>query len=115
MQGPFTTRENARPRANQRGCLDSLAPGCGSAYEEATACTHVACDRNPDCKTATRAELAGCRQVAMQGTCKPAMQQYSAKCGVGGLADKRVCFPPDGGEATLRSYISMLALRACGP
>src|SRR5450755_759784 len=30
VQGPFITRKNAIPKANQRGCLDSFAPGCGT-------------------------------------------------------------------------------------
>ena len=112
--GPFITRENDRPKANQRGCLDSLAPGCGSAYEAATACTHAACDGNPDCASATTSDLAACRQVAMRGTCRPLMQTLSARCGEGGMATKRVCFPQNDSDAALRSYIRTLALRACG-
>ena len=46
-RGPFITRKNAVPKVNQRGCLDSLAPGCGTAYEAVTACTHAACDTSP--------------------------------------------------------------------
>ncbi len=114
VQGPFITRENAIPKANQRGCLDSLAAGCGTAYESVTACTHAACDTNAACKSATTAQRATCRQAAMQSSCASPMQHFSEKCGVGGLADKRVCFPPSGDEAAMRDYITGLARRACG-
>ncbi len=113
-QGPFITRKNAVPKVNQRGCLDSLAPGCGTAYESVTACTHAACDANPECKSATSAEQARCRQAAMQTSCAPLMQQFSEKCGVGGLADKRACFPTSGDAAVMRDFITGLARRACG-
>jgi hypothetical protein len=63
VQGPFITRNNAIPKANQRGCLDSLAPGCGTAYESVTACTHAACDSNAECKSATSAQRATCHQA----------------------------------------------------
>jgi ribosomal protein L32 len=114
VQGPFITRKNAIPKANQRGCLDSLAPGCGTAYESVTACTHAACDSNAECKSATSAQRAACRQAAMQSSCKPLMLQFSEKCGEGGLANKRVCFPPSSDEASMRDYITGLARRACG-
>ena len=113
-QGPFITRKNAAPRANQRGCLDSLAPSCGTTYESVTACTHAACDTNPGCKSATNEERAACRQTAMQTSCAPLMQQYSEKCGVGGLQAKRACFPPSSNESAMRDYITWLARRACG-
>jgi len=113
-QGPFITRRGAVPKANQRGCMDSLAAGCGTAYESVTACTHAACDTNPVCKNATNAERAACRQVAMQTSCAPLTQQYSEKCGVGGLVEKRACFPRSGDEAAMRDYITGLARRACG-
>ena len=114
MQGPFVTRKNALPKANVRGCLDSLAPSCGTAYEAVTACTHAACDSNFECKNATNAQRATCRQAAMQSSCKPLMLQFAEKCGEGGLANKRVCFPPSSEEAVLRDYIIGLARRACG-
>jgi hypothetical protein len=114
VHGPFITRQNAIPKANQRGCLDSLAPGCGTAYESVTACTHAACDSNAGCKSATSAQRATCRQAAMQSSCKPLMLEYSEKCGVGGLADKRLCFPPSSDESAMRGYITGLARRACG-
>ncbi len=113
-QGPFLTRKNAVPKVNQRGCLDSLAPGCGTAYEAVTECTHTACDTSPECKSATSAERAACRQAAMQTSCAPLMQQFSEKCGVGGLTDKRACFPRSDDAATMRDYITGLARRACG-
>ena len=113
-QGPFLTRKNAVPKVNQRGCLDSLAPGCGTAYESVTACTHAACDSSPECKSATNAEQAACRQTAMQTSCAPQMQQYSEKCGVGGLSVKRACFPRSSDESAMRDYINGLARRACG-
>ena len=113
-QGPFIRRKNAVPKANQRGCLDSLAPKCGTAYESVTACTHTACDTTPGCKSATNEERAACRQAAMQTSCFPLMQQYSEKCGVGGLPAKRACFPPSNDESAMRDYITWLARRACG-
>lgn len=113
-QGPFITRENAAPKANQRGCLDSLAPSCGTAYESVTACTHAACDTSTGCKSATNEERAACRQAAMQTSCAPLMQQYSEKCGVGGLPAKRACFPRSSDESAMRDYITSLAKRACG-
>jgi hypothetical protein len=76
-QGPFITRKNAVPKANQRGCLDSLAPSCGTAYESMTARTRAACDTSPGCKGATNEERAACRHAAMQTSCAPLMQQYS--------------------------------------
>jgi hypothetical protein len=94
--------------------LDSLAPGCGTAYESVTACTHAACDSNAECKSATSAQRAACRQAAMQSSCKPLMLQFSEKCGEGGLANKRVCFPLSSDEAAMRDYITGLARRACG-
>ena len=42
------------------------------------------------------------------------MLQFSEKCGEGGLANKRVCFPPSSDEASMRDYITGLARRACG-
>ena len=114
VQGPFITRKNALPKANERGCLDSLAPGCGTAYESVTSCTHAACHSNAECKSATSAQLATCRRAAMQSSCKPLMLQFAEKCGQGGLANKRVCFPPSSDEAALRDYITGLARRACG-
>jgi hypothetical protein len=114
VQGPFITRKNAVPKANQRGCLDSLALGCGTAYESVTACTHATCDSNPELRSATGAERAACRQAAMQGSWAPLMRQFSEKCGAGGLADKRMCFSPSGDEAAIRGYITALARRACG-
>ena len=113
-RGPFITRKNAVPKANQRGCLDSLAPGCGTAYESVTACTNAVCDTSPRCKSATNEERAACRQTAMQTLCAPSMQQYSDKCGVGGLTAKRACFPPSSDESAMRDYITWLARRACG-
>ena len=113
-QGPFITRKNAVPKANQRGCLDSLAPSCGTAYESVSACTHAACDTSPGCKSATNEERAACRQAAMQTSCAPLMQQYSEKCSVGGLPAKRACFPPSGDESAMRDYVTSLARRACG-
>lgn len=115
VQGPFITRPNERPKANQRGCLDSFAPGCGGAYEAADACTHTACDRNPECRRASNTQRAACRQAAMQTSCAPLMQRFSEKCGVGGLADKRACFPASSDEAAQRHFIAALAKRACGP
>ena len=114
MQGPFITRKNALPKANVRGCLDSLAPGCGTAYESVTACTHAACDSNFECNSATSAQRAACRRAAMQSSCKPLMRQFAEKCGEGGLPDKRVCFSPSSDKAALRDYITGLARRACG-
>ena len=114
VQGPFLTRKNAVPKANQRGCLDSLAPTCGTAYESVTACTQAACETSPGCKSATNEERAGCRRVAMQTSCAPLMQQYSEKCGVAGLPAKRACFPPSSNESAMRDYITWLAKRACG-
>ena len=113
-KGPFLTRKNAPPKANQRGCLDSLAPGCGAAYESVSACTHAACDTSPGCRSATNEERAACRQAAMQTSCSPLMQQYSEKCGVGGLPAKRACFPRSSDESAMRDYITWLARRACG-
>lgn len=113
-RGPFITRKNAVPKVNQRGCLDSLAPGCGTAYEAVTTCTHATCDTSPGCKNATDEERAACRQAAMQTSCAPLMQQYSEKCGVGGLPAKRACFPPSSDESAMRDYITWLARRACG-
>ena len=115
VQGPFIMREHAKPKVNQRGCLDSLSPGCGSAYEAAHGCTRTACDGNSDCKGATPAELAACRQKAMRQSCRPLLDEFTARCGEGGLTNKRMCFPPNGGEPAMRSFISMLASRACGP
>lgn len=113
-QGPFITRKNAAPKANQRGCLDSLASGCGAAYESVDACTHAACDTSPGCKSATNEERAACRHAAMQTSCAPLMQQYSEKCSVGGLPAKRACFPRSSDEPAMRDYITSLARRACG-
>ena len=113
-RGPFITQKNAAPKANQRGCLDSLAPSCGTAYESVSACTQAACDTNPGCKSATNEERAACRQAAMRTSCAPLMQQFSEKCGVGGLAAKRACFPPSSNESAMRDYITWLARRACG-
>ena len=113
-RGPFITRKNAAPKANQRGCLNSLAPSCGTAYESVTACTHAACDTSPGCRSATNQERAACRQTAMQTSCAPLMQQYSEKCGVGGLRAKRACFPRSSDESAMRDYITWLAGRACG-
>ena len=116
VRGPFITRDNARPKVNQQGCLDSLAAGCGEAYEDATKCTHEACDQNPNCETAARSELASCRQAAMAGVCRPLLQRYADKCGQGaGINNNRICFPPSGDDAALRKYISWITLRACGP
>lgn len=114
VQGPFITRKNAAPKAKQRGCLDSLAPGCGTVYALVTACTSAACDSNHECKSATSAQRAACRQAAMQSSCAPQMLQFSEKCGAGGLANKRVCFPSSGDEAAMRDYVTGLAKRACG-
>ncbi len=114
VHGPFITRKNALPKANVRGCLDSLAPGCGTAYELVTACTHAACDSNAECKSATSVQQATCRRAAMQSSCKHLMLQLAEKCGEGGLADKRVCFSPSGDEVALRDYITGLARRGCG-
>ena len=113
-QGPFITRKNAAPIANQRGCLDSLAPSCGKAYQSVSACTQAACDISPGCKSATNEERAACRQAAMQTSCAASMQQYSEKCGVGGLTAKRACFPRSSDETAMREYITWLAGRACG-
>ncbi len=113
-KGPFLTRKNAVPKVNQRGCLNSLASGCGTAYESVTECTHAACNTSPECKSATSAEQTACRQAAMQTSCAPLMQQFSEKCGVGGLTDKRACFPKSEDEATMRDFITGLARRACG-
>ena len=113
-QGPFITRKNGAPKANQRGCLDSLAPGCGTAYEAVTACTHASCDTSPGCKSATNEARGACRQAAMQTSCAPLMQQYSEKCGVGGLPAKRACFPRSSDESAMRDYVTSLARRACG-
>lgn len=115
VEGPFITRDSAPPKANQRGCLDSLAPGCGAAYESVTACTHAACDGNAGCGDAGVAALAACRQTAMRETCRPLMDVFVQKCGAGGLTDKRLCFPPEGGEVAVRDFMVALALRACGP
>ena len=112
--GPFITRKNAIPKANQRGCLDSLAPGCGTAYESVAACTHAACDSNAECKSATSAQRATCRQAAMQSSCKPLMLQFAEKCGEGGLANKRCVFSTSSDESAMRDYITGLARRACG-
>ncbi len=114
VQGPFITRKHAIPKANQRGCLDSLSPGCGTAYEAVTACTHAACDGNVECKSATSAQLAKCRHAAMQSSCKLLMLQFAERCGEGGLVNKRVCFPLSSDEAAMRDYITALARRACG-
>ena len=115
QEGPFLTRDGQRPRVNQRGCLDGLAPGCGSAYEAVTACTHAACDGNLDCAGASAADLSACRQAAMRAPCAPLMQSFSSRCGAGGLTDKRACFPPENSEDALRSFVTALALRTCGP
>lgn len=114
-RGPFITRRNAVPKANQRGCLDSLASGCGGAYEALTTCTHTACgDDNTTCKNATPSQRAECRQAAMQTSCANLTQLFAEKCGPGGLTDKRMCFPPSSDEAAIREYITRLARRACG-
>jgi CheY-like chemotaxis protein len=98
VRGSFITRANAIPKANQRGCLDSLAQGCGAAYESVTTCTNATCDSNPERKSDLSAERAACHQAAMQNSCAPLMRQFSEKCGAGGLVDKRVCFPPSNDE-----------------
>lgn len=114
-EGPFLTRDGHRPRMNQRGCLDSLAPGCGAAYEATTSCTHAACEENPDCADAGASTLAACHQAAMRDSCRALMQSFSNRCGPGGLSDKRACFPPENSDDALRSFVTGLAMRACGP
>lgn len=115
QQGPFIARKNAPPKANQRGCLDRLAPGCGEAFEALDACTHAACgDDNPGCKGATPSQRAACRQAAMRTSCANLAQSFTDKCGVGGLVDKRLCFPPSSDETAMREFITRLARRACG-
>jgi hypothetical protein len=79
-----------------------------------TACTRAACDTSPGCKSATNEKRAACRQAAVQTSCAPLMQQYSEKCGVGGLPAKRACFPRSSDESAMRDYITWLARRACG-